>query len=330
MLVSRVAFFHSTKATLSGKTSPLFKLRQRTGLAYNLCREALNKHENNVEEAEAWLKAEALTHGLQKATKVSGRSTRQGLIGIAVQPNNKVTTVVELNCETDFVSRNQVFKDLVIDLTGQFSATSADCVNFNIPGQQHINELKPSESQLKGMENQIAPLITKLGENIKIARALHLRVANESSAKLFGQIHSQAARKTTNQHDIIAGRFAGIVGLKLSNESSDAESIKSHGNRLCQHVIGYNPSYIELPENIRKHLEEAEKNQLERKPDEDCSDTQHSDHEGFQSNHDSRDDWPSIMDQTLIMSEDMSVRDFCLGNGITIIYFNRLECGVES
>lgn len=334
---------HITSKVYSAEQSPLFKLRQKTGLAYNLCREALNKHDNNVQEAEAWLKAQALAHGLQKATKVRGRSAREGLICLAVEHQNRLASLLELNCETDFVAKNEVFRDFAIDLTEQFASTKQNC---NILKSQdhsdHIQILTPAKAELDKLDEQIVPLITKLGENIRIQRAFHYKVADDD-AKVYGQIHAQAGQKSYTDVNIITGRFGALVAIKDLNqqasESRDA-TLKMVGNRLCQHVIGYSPTYIELPDNVRKHLEEADRERLDRekqmkleeasKEDGEENDDSADMDESIQSDTNSRDDWPSIMDQTLIMSDDVIVRDFCKENKISLLYFNRFECGEQS
>uniref|UniRef100_A0A6G1SKL4 Elongation factor Ts, mitochondrial n=1 Tax=Aceria tosichella TaxID=561515 RepID=A0A6G1SKL4_9ACAR len=323
---------HSSAIRLSAEKSPLFKLRQRTGLAYNLCREALNKHDNDVDEAEAWLKAHALAHGIQRASKVRDRSTREGLVCLSVSRENNMTTFVELNCESDFVARNQIFRDFAISITEQVAIGFKNSTSYKLPsGQGLIGGLKPNEEQINKLQDQIAPLISKLGENIKLSNAFHLKVTDPDDAtRLFGQIHAQAAAKSTDLNEISAGRFGSIVALRLGEKASrDRKQLQLMGNRLCQHVIGYSPSYIELPDNIRKHLEAAEKEKLENKSDNGEHDDTYSDDESSQSSRNSRDDWPSIMDQTLIMTDDLVVRDFCKNNNLSIVYFSRFECGME-
>lgn len=326
---------HTSALATAAEKSPLFLLRQRTGLAYSLCREALNKHENNIEEAEAWLKAHAMAHGLQKASKVRDRSAREGLVCLSVPRDNSLTTVVELNCETDFVAKNQLFRDFALSITEQVSSNQNDSTSHKLPEQDIITVRKPSDEVIKDIESQIVPLISKLGENIKLSRVMHLQpAAEEKSMKLFGQIHAQAAKKETDQFELMAGRFGAIVALRLTQEaqSKNHGTIRLFGNRLCQHVIGYNPSYIELPPKVRKNLEEIERERRENQSSETgaAANEDLSDHEGDDIPTNSKDEWPSIMDQTLIMSDDLVVRQFCEMNGISIVYFNRLECGMES
>lgn len=329
-------FTRSITSPKTTQTSPLFILRQKTGIAYSLCREALNKHNNDVKEAEAWLKAQALAHGLQKATKVRGRNTSEGLIGLAIHSNNKIATVIELNCETDFVAKNQIFKDLAIDLTHQISTMQNNCDTKQLSLPTSIVQLSLTETQLKKLDNQIVPIITKLGENIRIHNATHYKVTS-NSANLFGQIHSQTGHKINDKLEVMSGRFGAIVALEDLDGESKNRSLKPYGNRLCQHVIGFSPTYIELPDNIRKHLEELEEDRKRQneaqnsdkflKENNEPDDEAHSDQECEEQNN--RDDWPSIMDQQIIMSNSETVRDFCKNNKLSILYFNRFECGSD-
>lgn len=309
--------------------SPLYLLRQKTGLAYNLCREALNKHDNDVDKASAWLEAQAISLGLQKATKLQNRSAKQGLLGMSVSNDNKRVSILELNCETDFVAKNQVFKDFAIDIMQQLSVSKAVTESSQ---DGHIEISSPPQEDIDSIEAQIPPLMSKLGENIILSTAKNYRISGHNGY-LFGQVHAQACSKEISDATIVAGRFGSIVGLLSQIERPDSRDLKHIGNRLCQHVIGYNPKYIELPVEVREHLE---KEMAERKAKEEAAiagESEISQDEDYSSDSDaeaptnSRDDWPSMMDQTLIMSQDQNVRDYCKEQSISIIYFNRMECG---
>lgn len=323
---------HISRFDLSSvKNTPLYTLRQRTGLAYNLCREALDKHGDDVERAATWLEAQAMVLGLQKATKVRGRSAREGLIGLAIDQNKKLITTLELNCETDFVAKNQVFKNFTLDLIAKFASTIKDCAVSDIPNQIHVQELEPTEKVLDEINSQIPPLISKLGENIKVERARHYLAINDST-HLFGQVHAKADQRRVGSIDIIVGRFGAMVGLKQSNSSSEIP-LEAIGSSLCRHVIGFNPKYIELPDALRDQLEKAEKEKIKNKLAE--SNEERLEHEADEyelsdeeeSTEINRDEWPSMMDQTLITSEDQTVRDFCAESGVSVVFFKRIECG---
>lgn len=319
---------HISSQLESTSKSPLFQLRQKTGLAYNLCREALDKHNNDVQKAETWLQAQALAHGLQKATKIRDRSAREGLISLAIRHDNKLATLVELNCETDFVAKNQFFRDFAISITEQIASNTDNCSIAGTPEQTMVERFMPTETIFKDIETQIAPLISRLGENIKMRRAYHFNISDKQ-CRLFGQIHSKSGSKGCDNFDVMTGRYGAIVALKNLDElaSTDEKLPKQVGDRLCHHVIGYSPTYIELPEGIRTQLEEAEREAKEQSERADSDSSLQDDEGQLEPTSRSRDDWPSIMDQSLILSDDMTVRDFCESQRISIVYFNRFECG---
>lgn len=85
-------------------------------------------------QAEAWLKEQAQALGWSKATKLEGRQTRQGLVAVALEGNNAI--LVELNCETDFVARNNTFKTMA-------ETAARACLAFA------VNQLKKNEQITK-------------------------------------------------------------------------------------------------------------------------------------------------------------------------------------
>ncbi|XP_058442093.1 elongation factor Ts, mitochondrial isoform X2 [Marmota monax] len=89
----------------------LMKLRQKTGYSFVNCKKALETCGGDLKKAEIWLHKQAQKEGWSKATKLSGRKTKEGLIGLLQEGNT--TVLVEVNCETDFVSRNLKFQQLV-------------------------------------------------------------------------------------------------------------------------------------------------------------------------------------------------------------------------
>lgn len=89
----------------------LATLRKKTGYTFANCKKALELHNGDVSKAEQWLKEQAQAMGWSKATKLEGRATKQGLIGVLVK--NNIGAMVEVNCETDFVSRNENFREFV-------------------------------------------------------------------------------------------------------------------------------------------------------------------------------------------------------------------------
>jgi elongation factor Ts len=101
------------------------ELRERTGAGMMDCKKALNETKGNVDEAIEYLRKK----GLSAAAKKAGRDTKEGVIGSYVHSNGKVAVMVEVNCETDFVARNENFQNFVKDIAMHIAAIAPVCVS---------------------------------------------------------------------------------------------------------------------------------------------------------------------------------------------------------
>lgn len=127
-----VRFFHKGHVIFATEKSQLATLRKKTGYTFVNCKKALELHNNDINQAEVWLKQQAQAMGWSKATKLEGRQTRQGLIGVAVKDQNGV--LIEINCETDFVARNQEFQNIVEEVANV-------CLDFTKNHQKSSDEV---------------------------------------------------------------------------------------------------------------------------------------------------------------------------------------------
>lgn len=127
---SMVRFFHARKVVFAAEKSNLAVLRKKTGYTFANCKKALELHQNDVTQAEVWLKEQAQALGWSKATKLEGRQTTQGLIGVAVKKQDGV--LIEVNCETDFVARNEEFQKMVQE-------TANTCLKFSENHQKPLS-----------------------------------------------------------------------------------------------------------------------------------------------------------------------------------------------
>ena len=100
------------------------ELREKTGAGMMECKKALVESEGDYEKAVKILREK----GLAVASKKAGRSTKEGLIGHYIHGNGKIGVLLEVNCETDFVARNEDFQNFVRDIAMQVAATSPICV----------------------------------------------------------------------------------------------------------------------------------------------------------------------------------------------------------
>lgn len=141
------------------------KLRDATGAPVMRVKKVLEEFKGDENKAEKVLKKE----GFEKAGKRAGRETSQGIIETYVHHSGKVASVVELLCETDFVARNELFKELAHDLALQLASTDAKNAEA-FKKQDFIKD--PSKKIL----DLVKDVIAKTGENIKIGRIYRIEL----------------------------------------------------------------------------------------------------------------------------------------------------------
>jgi len=229
--MKNVRLFHACKMLAAVDKGSLAKLRKKTGFTIGNCKKALEMHENNIEKAEAWLIAEAQTQGWAKATKLAGRSTKQGLIGVHVDGNTGV--VVEVNCETDFVARNEKFQSLVSTIAKEIANSSSlhttqDILKESLSGEQ-LKTLIASDG--KSLGDLVALTIGNVGENMTPNRAVRMTVA--PGLQIVGYTHP-----STNDQGPMLGKFGAMLALKTE------ESLTDLARQLCVQVVGMNPKSV--------------------------------------------------------------------------------------
>ncbi|NET03091.1 MAG: elongation factor Ts [Sphaerospermopsis sp. SIO1G2] len=133
------------------------ELRQKTGAGMMDCKKALKENDGSIEAATDWLRKK----GIAKADKASSRVAAEGLVENYIQPDGKVGVIIEVNCQTDFVARNEAFKALVKTLAKQ--AANADSVEALL-AQPYI------ENSSVTVDEAIKQTTATLGENIQVRR----------------------------------------------------------------------------------------------------------------------------------------------------------------
>lgn len=124
------------------------ELREKTGAGILDCQKALSETDNNIEKAVDYLRQK----GLAAAQKKAGRETNQGLVHAYIHAGGKIGVLIEVNCETDFVARNEEFKAFVNDLALQVAASSPSYVRReDVPVETIVKEKSIYEAQAKEM-----------------------------------------------------------------------------------------------------------------------------------------------------------------------------------
>jgi elongation factor Ts len=216
------------------------ELRERTGAGMMDCKAALEETGGDMEQAVDLLRKK----GLAKAAKKAGRVAAEGLIGLAVDGTKGV--VVEVNSETDFVARNDLFQGLVKMIANVALAVGAD-----------VEKIKHAKVGGITTADAIADTIAKIGENMTLRRASSLSVGT-------GVIGSY----THNSVEEGLGKIGVLVALE---SAARADDLKRFGRMLAMHVAASNPQAIDPsgldPDVVRREKEVlADKYKAQGKP----------------------------------------------------------------
>ncbi|XP_041815367.1 elongation factor Ts, mitochondrial [Chelmon rostratus] len=222
---------HTGCHLLAADKALLMKLRKSTGYTFINCKKALEKFDNDMAQAETWLHEQAQKEGWNKANKLEGRRAKEGLIGLFIR--DKAAVMVEVNCETDFVARNEKFQQLVKDVA---FATLAHHLNKRLEGYAKSaltgDELsKLSVAEGASLADQVALTIGRLGENMSVKRAVTVGVPAE------WHIGSYVHGGVSGQTEVAMGRYGALVVFQGGKEGEQ----EVLGRKLGQHVVGESP-----------------------------------------------------------------------------------------
>ncbi len=197
-------------------TAALVKeLREKTGAGMMDCKKALADNDGNLDASVDWLR----TKGLAAAAKKAGRAASEGLIGLAVEGNSGA--LVEINAETDFVARNEIFQQLVGTVAGVVLATGDD-----------VEAVKGAAYPETGrtVAEEITHQIATIGENMMLRRAASLSVGTGALASYL--------------HGALAPGL-GKIGVLVALESSgDPAKLQELGKQLAMHIAATKPMSI--------------------------------------------------------------------------------------
>jgi elongation factor Ts len=190
------------------------ELRDQTGAGMMDCKAALTENDGNLEAAVDWLRKK----GLAKAAKKAGRIAAEGLIGVALSANKAI--VVEVNSETDFVARNDLFQGLVKIIA-----------DVALDSGANVEKILAARVGSRSVADAISETIAKVGENMTLRRA----------AALFVGIGIVASYVHNSVADGL-GRIGVIVALE---STGNADELKAFGRMVAMHVASANPQAID-------------------------------------------------------------------------------------
>lgn len=205
------------------------QLRDRTGAAMMDCKKALVEANGNMDEAEVILRK----RGAASASKKATRTTKQGLVGALLENGGKTGVLVEVNCESDFVARNEEFQELVQHVAEHIAEANPKAVKKDealesaLADMDHLYEQPFSKEKTVSVGQHITSKIAKIGENIAVSR--FARYAAEGNGSLIATyIHPGA-------------QLGVMVELHNVTANDDTQSVAKD---VAMQIAAVNPQFI--------------------------------------------------------------------------------------
>ncbi|NEU75771.1 elongation factor Ts [Hassallia byssoidea VB512170] len=282
------------------------ELRQKTGAGMMDCKKALKENDGDMEKSIDWLRQK----GIASAGKKSDRIAAEGLVDTYIQPGGRVGVLLEVNCQTDFVARNEAFKSLVKNLAQQ--AATAQNVE-SLLAQPYI------EDKSVTVEEFIKQAIAKLGENMQVRRFVKFTI-EETQGIVDSYIHT-------------GGRVGVLVELNSKTDApSGREEFQSLARNIAMQVAACpNVEYVNVSE-VPPEVAQKEKD-IEMGRDDLGNKPENIKEKIVQGRIEKRLKEMALMDQPYIRDQSISVEDLVkqvkakLGEDIEVRRFVRYVLG---
>jgi elongation factor Ts len=187
------------------------QLREATGAGFKDCNLAVKESGGDLDKAVEILRVK----GISKASKKMSRDAKEGVIATSGDVNK--ISVIELNCETDFVAKNDDFVSFAKELSELNNTNDSDLDKLN----------KSSMLNGKTVEDNLISLIAKMGEKITIGK---VKTFNQPGAKNFNYLHT-----------VIKDNLSKLSVITSLETSDDSEALKAFGKQLSMHIAASNP-----------------------------------------------------------------------------------------
>ncbi len=205
------------------------ELREMTGVGMLECKKALAETDGDMEKAVELLREK----GLAASAKKAGRIASEGLVDIYVSDDKKTAAIVEVNSETDFVAKNQTFKDYVANVAKQAASTSAANMDEFFAEKWSLDE---AFTVKEALSQQVAVI----GENLNIRR--FEKYVREVAGSLVSYVHG-------------GGRIGVLIELACEKEAPELEEL---GKNVAMQIAALNPKFIAV-DNVPADFIEKEK-----------------------------------------------------------------------
>ena len=222
--------------------SQVKELREQTGAGMMECKNALKDANGDMEKAIEWLRQK----GLAAAAKKSSRAASEGLVVGKVSECGKKAVLLEVNCETDFVARNE-----------QFQAFTAELADIALKSKAaDAGKLLAESHNGKKVSDLMAEKVSTIGENMVLRRCVYLELAGAGCIGMY--VHA------------LGGKMGALVALE-SNKELPLADMSTVARDLAMHIVSAKPQFVMRSEIPEEQIEnerriEAGKEDLAKKP----------------------------------------------------------------
>ena len=187
------------------------QLRQATGAGFKDCNSALKESNGNIDKAIEILRVK----GISKASKKMSREAKEGVV--AVSGDEEKTSVIEVNCETDFVAKNEDFINFVKEISELNNSISSD--------KEKLKNLKMKNG--KSVDDNLVALIAKIGEKITIGRSKTIK--------------NNGSKNFTYLHTVVKDNLSKLAVITSIETTEKSDKVNAFGKQLSMHVAASNP-----------------------------------------------------------------------------------------
>ena len=187
------------------------QLREATGAGFKDCNLAVKESGGDLDKAVEILRVK----GISKASKKMSRDAKEGVIATSGDENK--ISVIEINCETDFVAKNDDFVSFAKELSELNNQNSSDL--------EKLNKSKMANGET--VEDSLVALIAKMGEKITVGKA---KTFNQSGSKNFNYLHT-----------VVKDNLSKLSVIASLETSDDSDNVKAFGKQLSMHIAASNP-----------------------------------------------------------------------------------------
>jgi elongation factor Ts len=187
------------------------QLREATGAGFKDCNLAIKECGGDLDKAVEILRIK----GISKASKKMSRDAKEGVIATSGDENK--ISVIEINCETDFVAKNDDFVSFAKELS--------ELNNQNLSDLEKLNKSKMGSDET--VEDSLVALIAKMGEKITVGKA---KTFNQTGTKNFNYLHT-----------VVKDNLSKLSVIASLETSDDSDTVKAFGKQLSMHIAASNP-----------------------------------------------------------------------------------------